>query len=391
MWSIAREGARALATLCLAAGPIVTAVGLFGTAGPASAAERPGGFRVVQPSGSNVGFTIVNPDGARRSGGFEIVRPGSDARIPEPPRSQTAVRTEPRPPAPRPTAVTAPDASAPPVVALRPEPPRPAPEPTPRPPVAATVPSAAAAAAAVPTAPLLATPAAQTPSGPSSPARTTAEVPTTREPSAATQPAPVAAETPPAAAANREESDTVAAEGAPAASTAKTGHEDPSAVVRTNDSVAMVRVGDLLMKEARLRAKGTLDDFLAIATKPPEGARNFLVKVALKNEDSVENIWVGALERRVRKKMFITVSERWSGRLANQPIGQSGRKQGDKVNFTRDDIVDWMYFDPSGRMIGNTSACAVAAREGGGRLDDLKRRFGLDCRWVGEVTTATAR
>ncbi|MGL4242427.1 MAG: DUF2314 domain-containing protein [Beijerinckiaceae bacterium] len=167
---------------------------------------------------------------------------------------------------------------------------------------------------------------------------------------------------------------------------------DPPAPVRdtADENVKQVDADHPLMKAARQRAQDGLDEFLSIASKPPPGARGFMLKVALKADGQTENIWVGALERRVRKKFFITTSESFSGRLGNEPVIVKGRKMGDRVSFSRSDIRDWMYQTPEGRMAGNASACAIAAANGQAMVEKLSRQYGLDCGWL-NATTASVK
>lgn len=158
-----------------------------------------------------------------------------------------------------------------------------------------------------------------------------------------------------------------------------------------DDNVKLVRAGDALMAEAARRAQASLDDFIATAKSPPEGARGFAVKVALGPKDARENIWVSALERRVRRKVFVTVSESWSGRLSNAPVRLQGLKLGDRVSFGAGDIRDWTYRAADGRIMGNFSACAIAAGEGQEKLGQLVAALRLDCGWVEETRKAAAR
>jgi uncharacterized protein YegJ (DUF2314 family) len=157
----------------------------------------------------------------------------------------------------------------------------------------------------------------------------------------------------------------------------------PPEVKDTADTnMKMVNVGNALMREARKRARDSLEEFFRIGSHPPPGSRGFMLKVALRKDSETENIWVGAIERRTRKKLFITISESLSGRLANEPAVLTDRKMGDRVSFRSGDIVDWMYFDAQGKMIGNFSACAIAAMQGSGTIDKLVAEFGLDCTWT---------
>ena len=79
------------------------------------------------------------------------------------------------------------------------------------------------------------------------------------------------------------------------------------------------------------------------ANNPPEGAGDFAVKVTLGPKDSRETVWVSALERRMTRRFLILTSERWSGRLSNEPTQSIGHKIGDRVSFSASEIRDWTY------------------------------------------------
>jgi uncharacterized protein YegJ (DUF2314 family) len=152
-----------------------------------------------------------------------------------------------------------------------------------------------------------------------------------------------------------------------------------------DDNVKLINSENVLMKEARRRAQASLEEFFKIGSNPPPGTRGFMVKVALRDSGNVENIWVGALERRTRKKAFITVSESFHGRLANEPEIVKGHKAGGRVPFSKSDITDWMYFDGDGRMIGNHTACAAATLDRTGELRRSIAQYRLDCTWTQTV------
>lgn len=165
---------------------------------------------------------------------------------------------------------------------------------------------------------------------------------------------------------------------------------DPPARVRDTDdaNVKHVDVNHPMMLAARQRAQDGLDDFFRIGRKPPQGAGGFMLKVALHADGQTENIWVGALELRTRKKVFITVSESLGGRLANQPTIVKNRKIGDRITFSRRDIRDWMYRTSDRRIVGNYTACAIAAVQDPQALEAMARQYGLDCSWTAAIPVA---
>jgi uncharacterized protein YegJ (DUF2314 family) len=147
-------------------------------------------------------------------------------------------------------------------------------------------------------------------------------------------------------------------------------------------NVRLLRADGKLIAEARQRAKDSFETFYKTGVNPPPGTRGFQIKVSLRASGVTEHVWVAAVDRRIRKKLFITISESYSGRLANQPRLIEGKKIGDRVSFSASDIDDWMYLDADGRIVGNFTACAIAAGEGKATLDAYVRKYGADCGWL---------
>lgn len=119
------------------------------------------------------------------------------------------------------------------------------------------------------------------------------------------------------------------------------------------DNIANVQVGDPEVEAARATARATLDEFLARAAAPQAGERSFMVKAALKtSKGSAEHIWVGAVSHK---------GDRFTGRLANDPVDIPGVRNGSSVSFTRADIDDWMYLR-NGKIVGNETARVIISR-----------------------------
>ena len=48
--------------------------------------------------------------------------------------------------------------------------------------------------------------------------------------------------------------------------------------------------------------------------------------------------------------------------------------------FTKDQIVDWLYLDlPKRKMVGNFTYCALLTSEPPAQAEAARRRFNLDC------------
>jgi uncharacterized protein YegJ (DUF2314 family) len=120
-----------------------------------------------------------------------------------------------------------------------------------------------------------------------------------------------------------------------------------------HDNIAHVQVGDPDIEAARATARATLDDFLARAAAPQAGEHGFMVKAALKTSTgSAEHIWIGAVSRN---------GDRFTGRLANDPVDLAGARKGSQVSFNRADIDDWMYLR-NGKIVGNETARVIISR-----------------------------
>ncbi|WP_375463558.1 DUF2314 domain-containing protein [uncultured Methylobacterium sp.] len=63
----------------------------------------------------------------------------------------------------------------------------------------------------------------------------------------------------------------------------------------------------------------------------------------------------------------------------NTPRFVGNVRKGQRVDFARADIVDWMYVQ-DGRLKGNFTACVLLAKETDTRARDaFLRKLGMDC------------
>ncbi len=75
---------------------------------------------------------------------------------------------------------------------------------------------------------------------------------------------------------------------------------------------------------------------------------------------------------------FKSKGDAFTGTLDNAPRLVRNVKMGQAFEFTRGEIVDWMYLD-NGAMKGNYTACALMKKATQKDRDAFKKRFGLDC------------
>lgn len=135
------------------------------------------------------------------------------------------------------------------------------------------------------------------------------------------------------------------------------------------DELFWSKRGDPEMVRAIKKARETLDEFLAVAAAPPENTRAHSVKIALTQGDRREFVWIAPFQRK---------GERFTGTLNNTPRQVLTHKKGDELPFTRDEIVDWTYFEGN-RMRGNFTACPLLAKSPPAEQEAFKKSYGLSC------------
>jgi uncharacterized protein YegJ (DUF2314 family) len=138
-----------------------------------------------------------------------------------------------------------------------------------------------------------------------------------------------------------------------------------------NDELAFVPKNDPAMARAFDKARATLDQFLRLLRDAPLQVQSPAVKVGIADGDQTEFFWIAKLEQN---------GERFSGLITNQPRLVKTVRTGQRYEFARSQIVDWMYVDArSNKMMGNYTACALLTREPPDQAAAFKRQYGLDC------------
>lgn len=135
------------------------------------------------------------------------------------------------------------------------------------------------------------------------------------------------------------------------------------------DEIVLVSKNDPGLATAMQKARETLPAFLKLAAAPQAGAEGFAVKVAIREGDNAEYFWIFPFEPK---------GDAFTGKLNNTPRTVRTVKNGDTLNFSKGEIVDWMYMD-KGAMKGNYTACAMLKKGTQKDRDAFKKRFGLDC------------
>jgi uncharacterized protein YegJ (DUF2314 family) len=137
------------------------------------------------------------------------------------------------------------------------------------------------------------------------------------------------------------------------------------------DEITHMASEEPAMREAFRKARATLDDFLSSATRPAQGTTGYALKVAISEGRATEYFWVNS---------FFARDDRFIGILNNEPRMVKKHKLGDRIEFSREQIADWVYIDGAkGRMVGNFTACALLTKEPPAEAEEFRRRYGLQC------------
>lgn len=131
-----------------------------------------------------------------------------------------------------------------------------------------------------------------------------------------------------------------------------------------------VAVGDPEVMASREKAQRTLSDFFAKTFPPAPGTSSHSVKIALRDGTTTEWVWVGQLRD--------TGSGRYAGTLGNRPVGVTGYREGQQVEFRREDVGDWLYRNGD-RMAGGYSVCLLVARQNDPAMTTKLRSAGFQC------------
>jgi uncharacterized protein YegJ (DUF2314 family) len=135
------------------------------------------------------------------------------------------------------------------------------------------------------------------------------------------------------------------------------------------DELSWVPRNDPDMAAAMRKARATLPEFLALVRAPRPSTTGFAVKVAVRDGSNTEYFWITPFKEQ---------DGRFNGSINNTPRSVKTVKFGQALNFSEDDIVDWLYVD-GGKMKGNYTVCVLLKREPKEQLEAAKKRFGLEC------------
>jgi uncharacterized protein YegJ (DUF2314 family) len=135
------------------------------------------------------------------------------------------------------------------------------------------------------------------------------------------------------------------------------------------DEVVRVGKDDPDMAAAFRKARETLPEFLALARAPRPSATDLAVKIGIPAGNTKEYFWLSPFELRGRK---------YAGHINNTPRMAKTVTLGQVVEFSEEEIVDWVYLE-DGKMHGNFTSCALLKHEPPDQAEALKEQFGLSC------------
>jgi uncharacterized protein YegJ (DUF2314 family) len=136
-----------------------------------------------------------------------------------------------------------------------------------------------------------------------------------------------------------------------------------------NDEVSLVLHDDPAMERAFKKAKHTLDGFLDLAADPPPGSEFYAVKVGIRQGNETEYFWISP---------FTANGRSFTGQVNNTPRIVTRVREGETIEFERDEIVDWTYYS-NNKMRGNFTACALLTHESLEDAAQFMAEYGLEC------------
>lgn len=135
------------------------------------------------------------------------------------------------------------------------------------------------------------------------------------------------------------------------------------------DQIRMVSEKDRNMNMAIDEARRTLPDFLALSKNPPDGAKDFKLKVMMSDENGVEHLWVTP---------FKEIQGGFAGILANKPEVIKSVVWGKVYAFKIEQISDWGY-ELKGKQMGSFTVCALFKSMPNDEVAQYKKDYGFIC------------
>jgi uncharacterized protein YegJ (DUF2314 family) len=135
------------------------------------------------------------------------------------------------------------------------------------------------------------------------------------------------------------------------------------------DQVISATPRDAHMEAAFRKARETLSLFLDLVRDEPDFITSYAVKIPLRDGNVTEYVWIGP---------FVERNGSFVGTLNNTPRSVRKYVAGQKINFQKSDIVDWLYRE-DGKLIGNYTVCALLKNTPPDQAAEFRKQQGLVC------------
>ena len=148
-----------------------------------------------------------------------------------------------------------------------------------------------------------------------------------------------------------------------------------------NPNVKRIAPGDPAMARAHEKSEKGLDAFLEKLSNPPPGTDNYSIKlgftdkaegVALATDQmagNVEYMWVYEIR---------ASGDHFTALLDDTPEDIRNIKPGDRVEFEKSDIFDWLYIE-NGKIVGNYTVCPLLLAGPKEQLEEYRVKYGIVC------------
>ncbi|MBE1506599.1 YegJ family protein [Rhizobium viscosum] len=153
------------------------------------------------------------------------------------------------------------------------------------------------------------------------------------------------------------------------------------ALAQDNPNVQIIPRGDPAMARAHEKSEKGLDAFLEKLSNPPPGTENYNIKLGFadKGKDvaittdqmaqGVEFMWVYQIE---------ASGDHFTALLGDTPEYVHNIKPGDRVEFEKSDIFDWLYVE-NGKVKGNYTVCPLLLAGPKEQLEEYRLNYGIVC------------
>ncbi len=145
---------------------------------------------------------------------------------------------------------------------------------------------------------------------------------------------------------------------------------NPGATVKRVGEPDVVRVSetDVQMEKAIQTARKSVGKLVAVLKAPKMTQQGFSVKKPFPVGESAEHIWLSDIA---------FDGQKFTGRVANEPVDVQNVKLGDSVTADKREISDWYYLD-SGKLIGGQTIRVLYNRLSAVEKKDFRAQTGFD-------------